>query len=108
MLLLRSNGYDVHYVAESDAGRSDDEVLRYAVANDLIVITEDSDFGELVVRFRKPAVGIVLLRLFDEAPTLKAARVLQLLREHAGRLRGHHVVVGLDRVRFRKLDTSTS
>ena len=103
VLLLRQAGHDVRYVAEGDAGRSDDEVLRLAVREDRVLLTEDTDFGELVVRLGKPAVGVVLLRLAGEPPAVKAARVRLLLEAHGDRVRGHHVVVGRDRLRLRVL-----
>jgi predicted nuclease of predicted toxin-antitoxin system len=103
VLLLRRAGHDVRYVAEGDAGRSDDEVLRLAFREDRVLLTEDTDFGELVVRLGKPAVGVVLLRLAGEPPAVKAARVELLLEAHGDRVRGHHVVVGRDRLRFRAL-----
>jgi hypothetical protein len=37
------------------------------------------------------------------SPAVKAARVRLLLEAHGDRLRGHHVVVGRDRLRFRAL-----
>jgi predicted nuclease of predicted toxin-antitoxin system len=103
VLLLRQAGHDVRYVAEGNAGHSDDEVLQLAVQEDRVLLTEDMDFGELVVRLGKQAVGVVLLRLADEPAAVKAARVRLLLDMHRDRVRGYHVVVGLDRFRFRAL-----
>ena len=78
-------------------------MLALAVREDRILVTEDTDFGELVVRLGKPAVGIVLLRLAGEPPAVKAERVRLLLDAQGDRVRGHHVVVGRDRLRFRAL-----
>ena len=103
VLLLRQAGYDVRYVAEGDAGHDDDRVLQLAVREGRVLLTEDMDFGELVVRLGKPAVGIILLRLADETPASKAARVRLLFGAHGDRVRGHHIVVGRDRFRFRPL-----
>lgn len=70
---------------------------------DRVLLTEDTDFGELVVRLGKPALGIILLRLAGEPPMAKAARVRLLLEAHADRIWNHHVVVSRDRFRFRLL-----
>jgi predicted nuclease of predicted toxin-antitoxin system len=102
VLLLRQAGHDVRYIAEGNAG-DDDQVLRLAVREGRVLLTEDTDFGELLVRLAKPAVGVILLRLANEVPAVKAARVLLLLAAHGERVRGHHVVVGRDRFRFRVL-----
>ena len=38
-------------------------MLRIAVSNNALLITEDKDFGELVFRFQQNHTGILLLRL---------------------------------------------
>jgi predicted nuclease of predicted toxin-antitoxin system len=105
VLMLRQAGHDVRYVAEGDAGRSDDDVLQLAVREGRVLLTEDTDFGELVVRLRKPALGVILLRLADAPAAAKAARMRLLLATHADAIHGHYVVVGPDRIRFRVLPT---
>jgi predicted nuclease of predicted toxin-antitoxin system len=57
VLLLRQAGHDVRYVAEGNAGHSDDAVLRLAVQEDRVLLTEDTDFGELVVRLGRPSAS---------------------------------------------------
>jgi predicted nuclease of predicted toxin-antitoxin system len=59
---LRAAGHDVRYVAESDAAADDDAVLRLAVDEARILLTEDKDFGEIVLR-SLPATGVILLRI---------------------------------------------
>ncbi len=48
--LLRDNSFYIEYVAEMDPGISDKKVLQIAKEKDLILITADKDFGELVYR----------------------------------------------------------
>jgi predicted nuclease of predicted toxin-antitoxin system len=60
---LRALGADV----TSAAGRPampDDEVLSGSVARNRVLITSDKDFGDLVFRDGKSALGVVLIR-FD-------------------------------------------
>lgn len=45
---LMSLGYNVLYVAENNHGIPDTDVLDMAVKNKAILITRDSDFGELI------------------------------------------------------------
>ena len=47
---LRAIGAGVVAVRETDPGASDDEVLALASAQGRTLITEDRDFGEMVVR----------------------------------------------------------
>lgn len=47
---LRRDGHAVKYVAEMDAGISDDAVIGLANRDSAILVTADKDFGELVFR----------------------------------------------------------
>lgn len=71
---LRALGHDVTFVAEFMAGASDNIVLQHAVDESRLLVTEDRDFGALVFRDKKPAIGIVLVRIpskrrAEKAPT---------------------------------------
>ncbi len=68
---LRSMGHNVEYVAEKDAGISDDEVLEMANEKNTLLLTADKDFGELVFRQRRVTSGIVLIRLAGFLPPVK-------------------------------------
>ena len=43
---LRSSGFDVHYILETDPGSVDEDVLRIANEESRILLTQDKDFGE--------------------------------------------------------------
>lgn len=67
--MLRDQGNDVFYAAESLVGSSDRIILDTALAQDRVLLTFDRDFGELVFRHRTPpASGIVLFRLNALSP----------------------------------------
>ncbi len=100
---LRTAGHDVRFMVEEERGLTDDEVLGTAFAEGRIVLTEDKDFGDLVVRLRRPAIGVILLRLDPSVPDTKQERLLAVLSEHAARLVGHYVVVHESRIRIRAL-----
>lgn len=100
---LREEGYDVRHVLEEAAGSSDDDVLSTAHSQDRIVLTEDKDFGDLVYRLRKPAKGIIFIRIPIADRHLKWPRLRKLLAEFPERLPGHFVVLEKDKVRFRPL-----
>ena len=101
--LLRANGFDVLYVMETMRGAKDDVILSRAHREDRILLTEDKDFGELVFRLRKPAIGIVLLRFHPGEEAQKAARLQQLLQNSTITLIGAFVVVENDKIRTRPL-----
>jgi predicted nuclease of predicted toxin-antitoxin system len=59
--------HDVTAIAHDYPGAlADDEVLTIAVHEDRVVIANDKDFGELVVRRRLPHAGLILFRLDRE------------------------------------------
>jgi predicted nuclease of predicted toxin-antitoxin system len=47
---LRAAGADVRYAAETDIRASDLQLLQIAQGEDRIIITEDFDFGDLLIR----------------------------------------------------------
>lgn len=100
---LRAEGHDVLYVAETMPSVVDEDVLRRALAEERILITEDKDFGELVYRLRLPARGIVLLRFEIGDENVKSHRLTELLSVDGRRLAGFFVVVESDKTRFRPL-----
>lgn len=59
ILLLRNSGLTVESIQENSAGISDDEVMTTAIKNNLIILTFDSDYGELIFKYaadKPPAV----------------------------------------------------
>jgi predicted nuclease of predicted toxin-antitoxin system len=102
---LRQEGHDVLYVMEYAPGVDDETVLQQAAADQRILLTEDKDFGELVVRLGLPAYGIVLLRLNPADSTAKLARMRDVLLHDASRLPHFFVVVDANKARFRPLPT---
>jgi len=100
---LRADGHDVAYVIEGQAGASDDEVLQFAFVERRLLLTEDKDFGELVYRLKKPACGIILMRIDVIERKEKWPRLNALINGHADLLSGHFVVVDKNKFRFRPL-----
>ena len=100
---LRSDGFDVLAVAESRPAASDRDVLGLAVAEQRIVITEDRDFGEMVVRQRMAVGGIILLELDPLPNTVVADRAAAAAVSRADSLAGNLVVIEPGRLRIRPL-----
>ena len=100
---LRADGHDVTYVLERQAGISDEEVLQNAFVEGRILLTEDKDFGELIYRLKKPAYGIILIRIDVQERHEKWPRLEALIAKHGDRLTGYFVVVDLNKYRFRPL-----
>ncbi len=79
---------------------ADDHILKKALSEDRIVITNDKDFGEKIYREKQPHHGVVFLRLQDERAASKINVIAKLLDGYEERLAGAFVVVTETRVRF--------
>src|ERR1700693_4605542 len=81
---LRAGGFDVISIAETTPGAADKDVLEAADAEGRILITEDRDFGELVIRQRLRVRWIILLELdrlsnSTEAVAVAVVRLMQTI-----------------------------
>ena len=50
ILAIREAGYDIEFVAETHRGIEDIEVIDLAWKEERLLLTEDKDFGEPVIR----------------------------------------------------------
>jgi predicted nuclease of predicted toxin-antitoxin system len=97
---LRAAGHDTAYMAEIAPRASDSQIISRANEDVRLLLTEDKDFGELVFRWRKPAPGILLLRIDGPTP-LKWMRLQAAISQYGDGLFGRHTVVEATRFRFR-------
>jgi len=66
---LRSIGFDITSIGEIAPGIADTEVIDIAIKEERIIITYDSDYGQLIFKFGyKPEAGVIFLRLQPEHP----------------------------------------
>jgi predicted nuclease of predicted toxin-antitoxin system len=100
---LRAAGHDATYIAETDAGLTDTDVLDVANAEHRLFLTEDKDFGELVFRFRLAVPGLVLLRIASVRTNLKWSRLEAVIHQIGEGLFGRYAVVTETRIRSRPL-----
>ena len=103
---LKSAGHDVIWAQDVCPAADDQKVLALATAEDRIVISEDWDFGELVIRFALPAKGVVIVpvQAFDgslDAIAKYASDVIERLGESC---LGTLTVIEPHKTRQRRLD----
>jgi predicted nuclease of predicted toxin-antitoxin system len=67
--ILRLKGYKVRSIFEENRGVSDEEVIQKAVEDNLIILTFDSDYGEILFRYKveKPP-SVVFFREKGQVP----------------------------------------
>jgi len=102
--LLRSTGFDIHYVLETNRGADDDKVLQIANEESRVLLTQDKDFGEMVYRLQKTHLGIILIRLKEQTAAEKAELVNYVLVEYGDKLKKAFTVIQPTSIRIRKQD----
>ncbi len=84
---LQAMGHDVTSIAHDyPHALQDREVLAIAHREERILVTNDHDFGELVVRRRLPHSGIILFRLKNEDLSAKQAWLAHALEQYSDQL----------------------
>jgi predicted nuclease of predicted toxin-antitoxin system len=102
---LRALGHDVTAIAHDyPHALTDREVLAIARREERILITNDRDFGELIVKEQLPHTGVIYLRLPAATAQLKAKRLTEVLTTHRDQLR-QLLVVDETQVRVRHTTT---
>jgi predicted nuclease of predicted toxin-antitoxin system len=96
---LRSAGHDVLAVAEISPRIGDDEVLKHARDDRRVLLTEDTDFGELVYAEGLRSSGVILFRFPATARGLMAAAAIDAVNHVGGELSSRFTVVQPGRVR---------
>jgi predicted nuclease of predicted toxin-antitoxin system len=83
-VFLNGVGHDATRVGKDyPPGLPDDEVLAIAVAEQRILITNDSDFGELIFKHLHAHAGVIYLRFaLDTTANQKVAAIERLLTDH--------------------------
>ncbi|MBI5621038.1 DUF5615 family PIN-like protein [Candidatus Gottesmanbacteria bacterium] len=98
---LRTLGHDVVSITELSPGVSDANVLLKALEERRILVTSDTDFGELVYHVGQKHTGIILLRLYDQRNANKIRVLKKFLKQHTSDLPEAFVVVTEKSVRIR-------
>lgn len=103
--ILADAGHDaVHVTTCGLAGRIDDEVLAAARGERRVLVSADTDFGELLVRQSLTLPSLVLFRQGNRSPEHQAATLLGNLAELIEDLEAGAIVVFTnDSIRIRRL-----
>ena len=100
---LRAAGHDVNAVVETHRGASDEVVIKLAVSEQRILLTEDKDFGQLVHAAMGQTGGVVFIRFPATARAGLAATLVDLFSTHGAELVGAFAVVQPGRVRISRV-----
>jgi predicted nuclease of predicted toxin-antitoxin system len=102
--LLRIGNHKVESVVEKFPGMKDHEVLEFAKENNLVILTFDRDYGELIYRFKLvPPAGVVYFRFSPSTPEEPAKILLNIMEKRVATFSGKFTVVEREGMRQRKL-----
>lgn len=96
--------FDSVSVIECMKGAEDEEIIKRAVKEDRVIITNDKDFGRLAGFYKPP--GIILLRLKDESIENKVKLVSFVVASYGEAILGNVMVVSDNKIRVRRIKKS--
>jgi len=97
--LMKHAGYDAVFAKDLMPLSRDDEILAKAESEERIIITNDKDFGELVFRSRRTAIGVILIR----TSATDSKKRFDLVNDMLSKAEGKFIVVKEGQVRVRRL-----
>jgi predicted nuclease of predicted toxin-antitoxin system len=98
---LQEMNFDCFSVIECMRGAEDEEIIRRAVEEDRVIITNDKGFVR-VAEFYKPK-GIILLRLKDESAQNKVKIITAVVTSYLEKIQDNLLVVSEKKIRIRPL-----
>lgn len=101
--LLKEEGYDIKHIQVDNASISDHEVIKIAIDENRIIITFDSDFGELVFKTGYKPRGIIFFRWREFRPSEPGRYLHQLIQNQSINLDGYFTVIDENQIRQRKI-----
>ena len=81
ILFFRDLGFDIKSISETCPSVKDDFVLKIAFEEARILITNDKDFGYMVIKQKKSHKGVVLLRFSTEDVSKKISFLKKIMNE---------------------------
>ena len=92
-------GYNALFAGDTMRGAADEYLLSFAEKENLVIITDDKDFGELVFRFKQPTKGVILMR----ASTKNPEKLFEMVKEVLDTSKDKFSVVSEGQIRVREL-----
>lgn len=91
-------GYDLVYVSDRNPNMKDEDILRWAVEEQRIIVTTDNDFEQMIWQQSKPHCGVLRI---ENVPREERRILLEnALKEHCQDLEAGFIVIAL-RNKFR-------
>lgn len=101
---LRNEGYDTKSISEVSPSLDDISILKSAVIEERVIITNDIDFGYLVYKTKLPSPSVILFRMKEESPRQKIDGLNNDLSLGKEKISNHFIVVSENKIRLRSLE----
>ena len=101
---LNKQGFDVLWIPDYDCRLKDNDLLELANKENRILITNDTDFGEIVFLQKKISEGIILLRVKGQKVNIKLRVLKKLLKFHSNKIKNNFIVISERRIRIRPME----
>ena len=100
---MKTASFEVSRSADTTPAATDEQVLALAFAQNRVLLTEDNDFADLVVRLRLPTHGVVRVALKSLSKSEQTVRFLKALTDLGDKVRGAMVTIEPTRTRVRRI-----
>jgi len=101
---LKEKGYDILWIPDYDCRLKDDALIELANKEKRILVTNDTDFGEIVFLQKKISEGIILIRVKGQEVNKKLRVLRKLIKFHSDKLRNNFIVISDRRIRIRPME----
>jgi predicted nuclease of predicted toxin-antitoxin system len=99
---LEIQGHDVSRISQISRGITDEELIKLALEQNRILLTEDKDFGQLVYASGKETCGVILFRFPSNERETIVRKVIELVGIEKEKLQESFVVLEMDKIRIRR------
>lgn len=100
---LQEKGYDIKHIGIELPSITDEEVMAIAIEEGRIIITFDSDYGELVYKYGYKPPGVIYLRWKEFTPDFPADYLHEIFKAGQIQFAGLFTVIDENQIRQRKI-----
>jgi len=100
---LNDKGFDIKHICGELASIKDEKVIAIAIEEDRLILTFDSDFGELIFKLGYRPKGVIYLRLKNYRPEEPGVIVEEVFENGTLQFAGYLTVIDRDKIRQRKI-----
>ena len=100
---LQENGYDIKHIGLELPSITDEEVMTIAIEEGRIILTFDSDYGELVFKYGYKPEGVIYFRWKEFTPGYPADYLHEIFEVGQIQFVGLFTVIDEGQIRQRKI-----